>query len=85
MVASAVALLAGCGDGASQQEVARLEARVTQLEQRVRSLEDETTAVRAVERRLAAVEQFVASAKDKLPDIDRLRELLQRVTDALGL
>ena len=80
-----VALAAASCWGGSTGEVDRLEARVADLERQVSTLEQETAKVRALERKLDSVERYVERAKGALGDLDRLRELLDRIAAVAGI
>jgi Tfp pilus assembly protein PilO len=84
MVLAATPLLSGCG-GASEEEVARLEARVSDLESQVDTLEEETAAVRAIGLRLDDVEELIDGLRARLPDLDELRALLPDLEGLRGL
>jgi DNA repair exonuclease SbcCD ATPase subunit len=91
-------IVAGCGGGASDEQANALEARVAELEQQVQTLSEETKSLRALEgrlddaqaviddaiSRLGGLEGFVDDARERLNQLDEVRDLIERLADLAG-
>ena len=75
--------LAACG-GASQDDVDALETRVVELEAQVEQLEAETATLRALAGRLDDIEGLLGELRDRLPELDELRDLIEGLAGIAG-
>jgi phage shock protein A len=62
-----------------------LQARLAELEQRVDDLETETREIRAIRQQVDELVQLVKDAGDRIADLDRLRDLVERLAGIVGI